>query len=101
MSLNIEISDKYRITSDNTQIIIQRKHIVDPTLSPNFKPGRDATKRIEWRDWKWCSDVTHAIDVIRRQNIFESDATSLEQLRNEIALFRRKIRRLIGEDDLL
>lgn len=101
MTLNIEISDKYRITSDSTQIIVQRKHIVDPTLSPNFKPGMDATKRIEWRDWKWGSDVTHAIDVIRRQNVLESDATSLEQLRNEISAFKREIRRLIGEDDLL
>lgn len=101
MTLNIEISDKYRITSDNTQVIVQRKHIVDPTLSPNFKPGMDATKRTEWRDWKWCSDVTHEIDVIRRQNVFESDATSLEQLCNEITAIKREIRRLIGEDDLL
>ena len=99
MTLNIEISDKYRITSDSTQVIVQRKHIVDPSLSPNFKPGMDATKRVEWRDWKWCSKVTHAIDIVRRQNISESDATSFEQLRNEISAFRHEIKRAMGEDD--
>lgn len=100
MALNIEIGDKYRITSDEHQIIIQRKHTVDPTKSPAFNPNTmSAEKRTEWRDWKWCSDVPHAIDVIRKQNVFESDATTLDQLRYEITAFRREIRRLMGEDD--
>lgn len=102
MTLNIVISDNYRITSDSTQIIVQRKHLVDPTLSPAYDADKhSAETREEWRNWKYCGKVTQAIEIIARQNVFESDATSLEQLRNEISAFKREIRRLIGEDDLL
>jgi len=99
MSLNIVISDKYRITSDSTQIIVQRKHLVDPTLSPAYDADKHSSEtREEWRNWKYCGKVTPAIELIARQNVYESDATSLEQLRNEIALFRREIKRAMGED---
>jgi len=100
MTLNIEISDKYRITSDTTQIIIQRKHLVDPTLSPAYDADKHSSElREEWRNWKYCGKVTQAIEIIARQNVYESDATSLEQLRNEIALFRREIKRAMGDGD--
>lgn len=100
MTLNIVISDCYRITSDSTQIIVQRKHLVDPTLSPAYDAEKHSSEiREEWRNWKYCGKVTQAIEIIARQNVFESDATSLEQLRNEIALFRREIRCAVGEDD--
>lgn len=102
MPLNIEISDKYRITSDTTQIIIQRKYLVDPTLSPAYDADKHSSEtREEWRNWKYCGKVTQAIELIARQNVLESDATNLEQLCNEISAFKREIRRLIGEDDLL
>lgn len=102
MTLNIVISDCYCITSDSTQIIVQRKHLVDPTLSPAYDADKHSPEiREEWRNWKYCGKVTQAIEIIARQNVFESDATSLEQLRNEIALFRREIRRAMGEDDKL
>lgn len=102
MSLNIVISNNYRITSDSTQIIVQRKHLVDPTLSPAYAADKHSSEtREEWRNWKYCGKVTQAIEIIANQNVFESDATSLEQLRNEIALFRREIKRAMGEDDKL
>lgn len=102
MTLNIEISDNYRIISDSTQIIVQRKHLVDPTLSPAYDADKHSSEtREEWRNWKYCGKVTQAIEIVARQNVFESDATSLEQLRNEIALFRREIRRAMCEDDKL
>lgn len=90
--MNIIIADKYRLTSDSLQIIIQRKHTVDPTKSPAFKSGMDATIRTEWRDWKYASKPEQALDVILRQNVLESDATTLKELRNEIVEFRREIR---------
>ncbi|WP_427110866.1 hypothetical protein [Lysinibacillus xylanilyticus] len=99
MTLNIEISDNYRITSDSTQIIVQRKHFVDPTLSPAYDADKHSSEtREEWRNWKYCGKVTQAIEVIARQNVLESDATSLEQLRNEIALFKQEIKRAMDED---
>lgn len=102
MTLNIEIPTQtgatYRITSDDRQIVIQRKHTVDPTKSPAFNAEKHSSEiRTEWRDWKWCAKVEVAIDIIAMQNVLESDATSLEQLRNEIVEFRREIRRLMGE----
>ncbi|MFJ7665302.1 hypothetical protein ACIQXW_23370 [Lysinibacillus sp. NPDC097162] len=100
MSLNIEISDKYRIKSDDYQIIVQRKHTVDPTLSPAFDPKKhSAEKRIEWRDWKWCAKPEQALEIIARQRIFESDAQTLGELRNEIALFKREISGLLHTMD--
>ena len=92
MTLNIIIADNYRLTSDSLQIVIQRKHTVDPTKSPAFKPGMDATVRTEWRDWKYASKPEHALELILRQNMLESEATDLRTLRNEIAEFRREIR---------
>lgn len=104
MTLNIEIPTQtgasYRITSDDMQIVIQRKHTVDPTKSPAFDAEKHSPEiREEWRNWKYCGKVSQAIEVIARQNVLESDATELAQLRNEIASFRREIRRLMGEVD--
>lgn len=100
MTLNIKISDNYRITSDERQIIIQRKHTVDPTKSPKFDAETMSAEPYEkWTDWKWCGKPEQALDIIARQNVLDSDAASLEQLCNEIALFRREIRRAMGEDD--
>lgn len=100
MTLNIEISGKYRITSDEMQIVIQRKHTVDPTKAPGFDAEKhSSTLREEWRTWKYCGKVEHALDIIARQNVLESDATELAQLRDEITSFKREIRRLLGEVD--
>lgn len=95
MTLNIEIGD-YRLKSDSLQIIVQRKHTVDPTKSPAFKPGMDAKIRTEWRDWKYAGKPEQALDIIARQKILESDATSLAQLRSEIVAFRREISALLA-----
>ena len=98
MTLSIEISDKYRITSDEMQIVIQRKHTVDPTKAPGFNPEtHSAELRTEWRNWKYCGRIEVALDIIARQNVLESDATELKLLRNEIVEFKREIRRLMGE----
>lgn len=100
MTLNIEIKalkDDYRIISDSLQLIVQRKHIVDPTLSPNYKPSMDATKRIEYRDWKYCGSISQVADVLLKKRILESDATTLRQLRDEITAFKRQISDLLDE----
>ena len=103
MTLSIEISGKYHITSDEHQIVIQRKHTVDPTKAPGFNPHKlgetTAQIREEWRNWKFCGKVPQALEIIAQQNVFESDATDLRQLRDEIMAFNRQIRRAMGEDD--
>lgn len=101
MTLNIEIKalkDDYRIISDSLQLIVQRKHIVDPTLSPTFNPAKhSAETRIEYRDWKYCGSISQVADVLLKKRILESDATTLRQLRDEITAFKRQINALLDE----
>ncbi len=89
--LNIQVTDDYKLTSDGMQIIIQRRHVVDPSLAPVHKRSEDTAIREEWKTWKYCGKVEQAIDLILRQNIFESNAQTLSELRNEIALFKQEI----------
>lgn len=97
MSLNIDINEDYRITSDSHNVIIQRRHIVDPTKSPVFKPGEtDPTIRVEYRDWKYAQSITQVADIILQQRIRESDAVTLRELTAEITAFKREISELIG-----
>lgn len=99
MALNIEISGKYRITSDSMQIVIQRKHTVDPTKAPGFNPEKHSAEiREEWRDWKYCGTIEQAATIILRQRIYESDAETLHEVVNEIASFKREIKRLIASE---
>lgn len=97
MTLNIEISGQYLITSDGMQIVIKRKHTVDPTKSPAFDASKHSAEiREEWENWKYCGKVSQAIELIARQNVLESDATSLAELLNEIKAFRCEINDLIA-----
>lgn len=74
------------------QIIIQKRHIVDPTNSPFFDEEKHSSeKRTEWRTWKYCGKVEQAIDLILRQRIFESDAKDLKELKQEVISFRQRI----------
>jgi len=101
MTLNIEINAlnvDHRIISDAMQIVIQRKHTIDPTKSPTFDTTKHSAEiRTEWRDWKYCGSITQVCDVLLKQRILESDATTLRQLRDEIVAFRRRISDLIGD----
>lgn len=96
--LDIAVNDDYKLISDGMQIIVQRKHIIDPTKSPNFKEGDDTTKREEWKTWKYCGKVEQALELILRQRIFESDASTLKELQDEIVSFKQKIRLLLAGD---
>ena len=96
MALNIEISGKYRLTSDSMQIIVQRKHTVDPTKSPAFDASKHSAEiREEWREWKYCGKVAQALELIAQQNVFDSDARTLVELLDEIVSFRREISDLL------
>ena len=101
--LNIQVTDDYKLTSDGMQIIIQRRQIVDPTKSPIFDETKHSSEiREEWKTWKYCGKVEQAIDLILRQNIFESDAQTLSEVRNEITLFQQEIKRsLYGDEEIL
>lgn len=94
--LDIQVTDDYKLTSDGLQIIISRKHVVDPTKSPFFKAEKHSAEiREEWKTWKYCGKVEQAIDTILSQRIFESDAKNLKELKSEIAAFRNEIQNLL------
>ena len=89
--LNIQVTDDYKLTSDGMQIIIQKRHIVDPTKSPKFKEGQSTEKYEDFRTWKYCGKIEQAIDLILRQQILESDAKDLKELKHEVISFRQRI----------
>lgn len=99
--LDIKVTDDYKLTSDGMQIIIQRRHIVDPTKAPKFDETKHSTElREEWKTWKYCGTVEQAIKIILQQNILESDAQTLKELRNQISAFTFDIRRSLYGNEL-
>jgi hypothetical protein len=97
MTLNIDINEDFRIVSDSHNVIIQRRHIVDPRKSPKFVEGEtDPTIRLEYRDWKYAQSIAQCADILLQQKIRESDAVTLRELLVEIASFKREISELIG-----
>ncbi|AZU61013.1 hypothetical protein [Neobacillus mesonae] len=99
MALNIEVNADYRITSDSLNVIVNRKYIVDPTKSPNWKKreaeGADPTPREEWREVAYVTGIDRAIKWIMNQRIRESEAANLTQLLDEIKRFEREIKAIL------
>lgn len=50
--LNVSITQNYRLTTDNTQFILQRRHLVDPTKSPSYKPPVDGSTPPITEEWR-------------------------------------------------
>jgi len=94
--MNIAINESTRLTSDALNVIIQRKHIVDPTKSPAFDPTKHSTeKRVEWRDVSYHSKVEAALAHLIEQKAWDSEATTLSELLAEIRSFKREMNVLI------
>ncbi|KQL18805.1 hypothetical protein [Cytobacillus solani] len=95
MSLNITVNSTYKLTSDPMQVIVNRKHIVDPTKSPNWErmkaEGKSGEPRIEWREVAYCRTVEQALNWIAEQTQRDSNAESIAELLGEIQAIRREI----------
>lgn len=93
--LNIEVFEKYRITSDEFNVMIHERVIVDPTKSPNWErrkaEGASPNKRIEWRVVSYHASVEQALQKLAELKIRESDATTLTELLHDIKRIRREI----------
>lgn len=92
--MNIEINADYRIISDALNVIVNRKHIVDPTKAPNWPKrqaeGADPTPKVAWREVAYCATVDKALQYIADQQIRDSQAETVAELLHEI-------RRIHGE----
>lgn len=91
MSLNITVNSTYKITSDSMNVIVNRKHLVDPTKSPRWTPDMSAELREEWREVAYCRTLEQALNWLVEQQTRDSNAESLAELLNEIKGFQREI----------
>lgn len=98
--MQIEINDKYRIKSDDRNVVVERKHITDPTKAPNWKQreseGADPTPKTVWREVSYHATVPQAIQSLGEQTVRDSDATTLRELLDEIREFNGKIHELLA-----
>jgi hypothetical protein len=99
MSLNIKVNSQYKITSDQLNVIVNRKYIVDPTKAPGWAKreaeGADPTPREDWREVAYFSNVENAAKWLMNQQIRESDAEDLSSLVGEIKRFEREIKAVL------
>ena len=100
--MNIEIpGTNLRIISDKLNVIVQRKHIVDPTTGPNWAKreaeGADPTQYVAWRDVNYHSTVEKALGWLIEQKARDSEATTLRELLAEIRGFKREMSVLISD----
>ncbi|TKI52903.1 hypothetical protein FC756_26700, partial [Lysinibacillus mangiferihumi] len=97
--LDVIVNDEYKLTSDGMQIVIMRKHIIDPTKSPIFDETKHSAEiREEWKTWKYSGKVEQALEVILRQRVFESDAATIKELHQEIITFKQYVKSLFEGD---
>lgn len=82
--MNIKISDEYRLTSDNKQIILEKKFIT--------RKGENKGKEY-YRQIRFYPNLEIAFNDILDLKILLSDCDSFEKLIKEI----RNIRRMISE----
>ncbi len=101
MALNIEVNNEYKLTSDALNVIVNRKHIVDPTKSPNWAKleakGADPTPREVWREVAYCRTLEKALNYIAEQGIRESNAESISELLSEIKVIQREISAVLSK----
>lgn len=114
--LNASITQNYRLTTDGTeraaatQFILLRRHIVDPTKSPAYKPPADGSApppvREEWREagyYSLNSDGLRAAvqaAILRDTDVSQAEtiAEALQLYAGETARIRRAIDGALSAD---
>ncbi len=98
--MDIQVNSNFKLTSDAYNVILNRKHIVDPTKSPRWPElkakGASGGTQVKWREISYHPTVDSALTKLADLKLRESDATTLEDLRNEISDFRHEISGLLA-----
>jgi hypothetical protein len=98
--MNIKVNADYRITSDERNVIVNRRHMSDPTKSPRWAElaakGASPKPTEKWKEVSYHHRIEQALEWIVDQQIRDSDAESLEELVGQIAGFQREIKAAIG-----
>lgn len=97
MALNIRVNEDYRIKSDERNIIVLKRKIIDPKKSPWWKEGDDDKIREDWREASFHRNLDGALQYIVGQQVRESDAETLTELIREIRQFRSEISDLLRD----
>jgi hypothetical protein len=98
--MDIQINANYKITSDERNIIVNRRFMVDPTKSPNWAKrqaeGADPTPKEKWREVTYHGRIEQALNSIIDQQIRDSEAEQLSELVAQIKGFQREISEVMG-----
>lgn len=97
----IAINAEYRLSfPDADNIVIERLTTIDPTKSPNFNPDKHSPiLRTEWRSiGKYFSTIPKALAGLLEYSLCNGEATTLREILEEVATFRREIDALFGLD---
>ena len=105
MTLNIQVSADYRITSDPMNFIVERRHLVDPSKSPNRAKleaeGKSMAIRETWREAAYFGTIENALKWTVNQTIRDSDAQSMDEVLAEVVRLTGEVKRIHGEIDAL
>lgn len=90
---HIEIDAKHRLSLDADNIQIEVLTAIDPTKSPQYDPEKhSAEMRYEWQSiGKYYSSLPKALTGLLEYSIRTGDATTLGEIRYDIAEFRRHV----------
>ncbi|MBU5266229.1 hypothetical protein [Virgibacillus proomii] len=103
MPLNIRINENYRITSDNFNVILRKRKLVDPTKAPNWQQRKAKVASpeitVKWEDVGYYPKIEQAINAVVDKTILDSDAETIPQLLAEISQIRRQINAVLTQHD--
>jgi len=103
--LNVSITQNYRLTTDeteraaSTQFVLLRRHIVDPTKAPGYKPpanGSAPALREEWREFKYYSLNSDGLKAAVQAAILrDTDVSRAETLAEALAIYAEATEQLV------
>jgi|GEM_PF-2021848 len=96
-ALIVAITPDYRLTADERNYTLQRRHIVDPTRSPWFNAEtHSAEQREKWRDIGFytlnAAGLARLVEVVAIRTV--NDRTSFVTIAEIVAEYRVEVARL-------
>jgi len=86
--MEIQINDKYKLTTDELNVILQKK----------VEHKKKVSKGKEWKNVGYYQKMEHALDRLVDEKVYESGAVSFEALKLEIADLRSNVVSAFGQN---
>jgi len=81
MTVHLQITEDYRIRTDPRNWILERRK--DPEKAPKGKAHEGSERAEAWKAWSYYPHLSGAINGLYAIELKQSDADSLEELREE------------------